>query len=271
MRRANVPFTYTLIFALLLIAQCLLMVTPSWAYIVVLKDGEQINTTKKYELRGDQVILALQSGTTASYDASDVDFPKTEEVNKGVNLSKARLIEGSQSEQLQEGPNFENSEMSLSELVADRPVGLALPERKLRTPGAAAGGERELPTTAAGFVDLTRMRRDQISNEALLTDLTVFFKGIGHDGARVYVGTKDDRPMVELVAASEASVFKSLRDTANGLLQVGPKHGLSGIDLLLTSDTQVRAGQFSLTVEQAEQLASGGIEPQAFFLRYVEF
>lgn len=271
MRRANTPLFRPLILALICTAHWLFLATASWAYIVILKDGEQITTTKEYELRGDQVILTLQSGTTASYDASDVDFAKTKEVNTGVNLSKARLIDGDSSKQLEEGDNFEDSDMSLAELVADRPVGLALPERRQRATSEVSSDQSQLPRTPAGFIDFMRMPRVRLVEEPLLTDLTLFFKGLGHESARFYKGTADDRPLVELTAASEASVFRSIRDAANGLLQIGVKNGQVGLDVLLMSESQVRAGQFSLTTEQAEELASGNIEPQAFFLRYVEF
>jgi hypothetical protein len=76
-----------------------------------------------------------------------------------------------------------------------------------------------------------------------------------------------------VVAASEASVFKAMKDVANCLLQLEqrfPKK-LESIELYLTADGKLPAGQFTLTSELANQLASGRTEPASFFVRYVEF
>lgn len=245
---------------------------PATAYVVILKDGEQITTSGKYERQGDMVILTLPNGTTASYPASDIDFAKTDEVNTGQNLSNARLIEGRKTKQLAEETVFERSRKSFADLVSERSEGgLALPEQSRREEKVNAD-EPALPRTEAGFVDLVEMRRDPFPDEELSGEIVRYMRSQGAQDVRVYRGTSDGRPLVEVVATSEASVFKAVRDSANCLVQArGKFSALSGFDLLLVTENQILAGQFSLTPELANELVTGKIEPQSFFLRYVEF
>ncbi|MCG8455948.1 MAG: hypothetical protein MI919_06660 [Holophagales bacterium] len=264
-----------LILAAVLAVGLSLAPAPAEAYVVVLEDGTQITTAKAPVRQGDQVILTLQNGNEVSYPAADIDFAKTEEVNTGVNLSNARLLEAGNTRQIDRNEPVDDGEKTFAELVAERSGGdLALPQNQAR-PDAREIEEiawQNLPKTPAGFVDFMNMRRDPFPDEAVTTELVRYLRGQGNEEVRVFVGTQDSRPMVEILAGSEASVFKALRDSANCLLQLTERFpGVSGLDLLLLTETQVRAGQFSLDPEQASLLATGRIEPPAFFLRYVEF
>ncbi|MEO1365716.1 MAG: hypothetical protein AAFX50_00975, partial [Acidobacteriota bacterium] len=68
-----------------------LLASPCAAFLVILKDGKQITAAERYERQGDMVILTLPNGTKASYPAADIDFEKTDDINRGRNLSNARL------------------------------------------------------------------------------------------------------------------------------------------------------------------------------------
>ena len=252
-----------------------LMPAPAAAYVVVLKDGTQITTAKAPDRQGDQVILTLQNGNEVSYPASDIDFGKTEEVNAGVNLSNARLLEAGQTRQLDRNETLDVKETTFAELVARRSGGdLARPQKQARPE------EREieelawqrLPKTPAGIVDFLNLRRESYPDEAVTTEVVRYLRSQGNEEVRVYQGTSEARPMVEILAGSEAAVFKALRDSANCLLQLTDRFpGVTGFDLLLVTDNQVRAGQFTLDPDQASLLATGRLEPPSFFLRYVEF
>ncbi len=78
---------------LLALACGALLAVPASAYIVILKNGSQITTAKKYEVQGDKVLLTLANGNTASYRASDIDFAKTDEVNRFGTLNNSTLLE----------------------------------------------------------------------------------------------------------------------------------------------------------------------------------
>ncbi|MEM8996678.1 MAG: hypothetical protein AAGF23_17970, partial [Acidobacteriota bacterium] len=240
------------------------LASPSAAFLVILKDGEQITAAERYERQGDMVILTLPNGTKASYPAADIDFEKTDDVNRGRNLSNARLIEGREAKQLDKESRFEKSQKSFSELVNQRTAGggLALPEQSRREAEGQSGEIESLPKTAAGFVDLKTIRRDPLDDEALATEITRYMRSQGAQDVRVYRGTGEGRPLVEVVATSEASVFKAVRDSANCLVQLrGKFSSLTAFDLLLLTENQILAGQFSLTPELANELVTGKIEP----------
>ncbi|MEM6796735.1 MAG: hypothetical protein AAF725_22370 [Acidobacteriota bacterium] len=259
----------------LLVGWAILAASPAWSFIVILKDGEQITASKEYKRDGEMVIITLQNGTEASYPAADIDFEKTDRINKGRNLSNARLIDGGEAQQLDKSARFEDEEKTLADLVSEGSSrgGLALPEQALRErPAAEADALANLPKTSAGFVDLIRLRRDSLGDEALANEIQQYLRSQGTEDARVYRGTSEGRPLLEINTASEASVFKALRDVANCLVQVrGRFDQLEAFDVLLLSGPRLRAGQFSLTPELANELVTGGLEPPEFFLSYVEF
>lgn len=257
----------------LVLAALLAMVfasAPLLAYIVVLKDGTQITTSTKYERQGDSVILTLMSGTRTEYPASDIDFARTDELNDGVNFSNARVLENGTAQRIDRNVPTETDEKSFAELVSERSGGgLALPAQSRRPEETEAAPEKQLPRTTAGFVDFKALRRAPFADDDMTSEIIRYLRGQGHDSVRVYQGTAGDRPLVEITTASEASVFKALRDAANCLVQKDER--LSGIDLLLLGTDSNRAGQFSLDREMASNLASGQIEPSEFFLAFVEF
>ncbi|MEM8931569.1 MAG: hypothetical protein AAGE94_10355 [Acidobacteriota bacterium] len=246
-----------------------LIAGPAWSYVVILKDGEQISVDGEPERRGDNMILTLPNGNQVSYPVSDIDLAKTEELNAGSRLSNARILETGNAQTNRNEPPPERRP-TLADLVGNRPGGsIALPDQAERS-GAAAGPQH--PTTGAGFIDFAAMKRLPYAQDDIAADLMLYLRGQGHEEVRIYQGTDSVRPLVEITAASEASVFKALRDSANGLLQVGQRHtSLDVIELLLVTEAQVRAGQFTLTEPLASQLATGQIQPPTFFLRYVEF
>ncbi len=254
-------------FGAALIAVLLLMASPASGYIVFLKDGSQIQTKEKYRIEGDMAILILPSGTPASYHASEIDIKKTEEVNV-VDYGTATLIEGlNKQTRLAKDTRFEE-ESRFGEYIAGR--NLALPEVRKRV---AATPEDQLPMTRAGFVDLMAFRRSPYPSAEITGEVLGYLKGQGIDRVRIFQGTETDRPLIEIVAASEASVFKAIKDSANGLVQIHESFPelVTAFELVLMTESQDRAGQFVLTPDLADLLVSGKLSVPQFFLRFVEF
>ncbi|MEM9556651.1 MAG: hypothetical protein AAGC60_20495 [Acidobacteriota bacterium] len=249
----------------------LLSAGPLLGYVVVLKDGSQITTQKAPTVDGERVILVLQNGTQAFYRASEVDFEKTEALNADANLSNARVLEGFRSGAELDKPEPPEEAPSFAELASRRQQ-LTLPDRQ-RRPERADDPAIELPYTRAGFIDLLSMERQPLGDDAVVTDIQSYLKSQGHEDIRVWAGSAADRPFIELTAASEASVFKGLKDVANCLVQMRDRHpnAVSSFDLLMLTDARVRAGQFTLTAEMANLLATDQMEPPDFFVQYVEF
>ena len=257
---------------LVLLLALSLMAAPAWSYIVVLSDGEQISTDGEPVRQGDQLILTLPNGNQVSYPAADIDFAKTKELNAGSRLSNARVLQSRDPDAAERERDKPEQRRSLADLVGDRPGGtIALPQRPTDAREDVASGP-QLPKTGAGFVDFAAMKRLPYAQDDVAADLMLYLKGQGHEDVRIFQGTVPTRPLVEIAAASEASVFKAMRDAANGLLQVGQRHpSFDVMELLLVTEAQVRAGQFTLTESLASQLATGEVQAPTFFLRYVEF
>lgn len=253
---------------LALLALLLVVAAPASGYIVFLKDGSQIQTKEKYRIEGDKAILILPSGTPASYDASEIDIEKTEKINV-VDYGTATLLEDLKEppKQLPKGARFEE-EGRFGEYISGR--NLALPEVRKRQ---AATPTDQLPTTRAGFIDLMAFRRSPYPSAEVTAEVLGYLKGQGTDRVRIYQGTETDRPLIEIVAASEASAFKAIKDSANGLVQIHQNFPelVTAFELVLMTESQDRAGQFVLTPDLAELLVSEKLNVSQFFLRFVEF
>lgn len=264
---------------LVIVLLSVLAAAPALAYTVFLKDGTKIITREKYRIDGERAILTLPSGTETFYQASEIDVAKTDEFNQ-IDYGTARVIEGSKTRTLATDESLDE-EATLSDLLNRRErTPLAMPDNPQRSPddrqpGAADQAEfaASVPRTKAGFADLFEMDRDPYPKPTILGEVMRYLKGQGWDNVRIYRGTRLDRPLVEMVAASEASVFKAIKDAANGLVQLHERFpkDVAAFELLLMTDNQLRAGQFTLTPDLANMLVTDELDAASFFLRYVEF
>ncbi len=258
-------------------ALSVLVALPALAYTVFLKDGTQIVTREKYRIEGDRAILTLPSGTETFYSASEIDVARTDEFNK-VDYGTAMVIEGRKTRTMAEDELLDEK-VTLTDLLSQRERTLGRREPPPQpevapTPEEIAAGElSSIPRTKAGYVDFFQLPRDPYPKATILSEVMRYLKGQGWDDVRLYRGTNLDRPLVEIVAASEASVFKAMKDAANGLVQIHERfpEDVGAFELLLLTDSQVRAGQFTLTPELANMLVTEELDASSFFLRYVEF
>lgn len=247
----------------------LVVATPTWAYIVCLKDGSQIVTKEKYRVEGDKAYLILPSGTQTSMDLAEIDVAKTEELNK-VDLGTARVLEGVGTKTTPEPVDSEVPQETLGNLLGGR-AGLSMPPVRKRQ--QATNSADEIPLTKAGFVDLMKLQREPYTDSQITTELLQYLKGQGVEEVKIYQGTAADSPLIEVVTNSEASVFKALKDCANALVQM---HGrfperVGALEVLMVTESQVRAGQFVLTPALANLLATGAVKEATFFCSHVQF
>ncbi len=255
-------------FAIALIV--LVVATPTWAYIVYLKDGSEIVIKEKYRVVGEKAFLILPSGTETSINVSEIDVAKTDERNK-VDLGTARVLDGLGPRTTPEPADPVLERDTLGDVLGGR-AGLSLPEVRKRQQVANTEIE-ELPLTAAGFVDLMQLIRNPYTDPEITTELLQYLKGQGVDEVKIYQGTAADSPLIEIVTNSEASVFKVLKDCANALVQM---HGrfpnrVGALEVLMVTGSQVRAGQFVLTPAMANLLVTDAIDAPTFFCRHVQF
>ncbi|HMB52750.1 MAG TPA: hypothetical protein VKU40_05500, partial [Thermoanaerobaculia bacterium] len=60
----------------------LLAALPAAAYTIYLKDGSRMIARDKYEIKGDQAVFVLQSGTRTTIDLDEIDVARTEKANE---------------------------------------------------------------------------------------------------------------------------------------------------------------------------------------------
>ncbi|MGH9361162.1 MAG: hypothetical protein ACRD2T_04540, partial [Thermoanaerobaculia bacterium] len=127
--------------------------------------------------------------------------------------------------------------------------------------------------TGAGYQDFMTRSRQPFANLEVAAELLELYRGRGVEEVQVFAGTRGDRPFVELTTNSEASVLQALNASADALVQLRRRFPakVAALELLMTTPARERAGQFVLTPEMADELASKKVEVTAFFVRNVQF
>lgn len=242
-----------------------LFTAPAWGYVVFLKDGTQIITREKYRRDGERVYLILQSGVETFIDASEVDFARTDKLNE-ENIGMVRVIEGGVDTVV-----VEEEEPDRQPTLRDLAGGtrLAAPE----SPEVVRPRQRQLPQTKAGFVDLWSFERQTYANAELTDELSRYLASQGVEGFQIFRGTGERRVLLQMTANSESAVFKGLRDAAAALVQAQTRFPdrIAVLELVMSTESGKRAGQFVLTRELADQLLAGAVDPPTFFYRHVQF
>jgi len=245
--------------------------SPLFAYKVVLKDGSAVVAKEKYRLSGTRAVITLPNGTQTFVEASQIDVAKTEEANR-VDYGTAMVIEGSQVKPA--GPAAAApKERTLADLIESRrrqSRDLAAPRREVRRDARQAEGS--LGKTRAGYLDLQTLPRRPFAQLDAAAELQQFFRGKGIEEVEVYQGSEPDRPLIEVVASSEAGVFRALAVAANALLRIRDAHPRVGsLELLMATPAKERAGQFVITPQNAADLVAKNVEISAFYLSNVQF
>jgi hypothetical protein len=117
------------------------------------------------------------------------------------------------------------------------------------------------------------MPRTPYADAAIASELRQFFLGQKAEAVEVYQGSQAGRPLVVVTTSSEGSVFRALAAGANALLQLRDRfpQKVQGLELLMVTPAQERAGQFVLTPEMAEDLVAKRVNLISFFLDNVQF
>ena len=240
------------------------LTTPIWGYVVLLKDGTQIITREKYRREGNKVYLILPSGTETFIDASEVDFAKTEELNK-TNVGQVKVIEQGETV-IEEGEDDSPQQQSLRDLAGR--TSLALPQTQ-----ATPDREAAVPLTKAGFVDLWSFNRNVHPDFELTDEIGRHLAGQGVEDYKLYQGTAEGHVLLELTATHEGAVFEGIRNAASALIHAQSQFPdrIEVLELVMSTDTEQRAGQFMLTRDLANKYLSGAVDQSTFFTRFVQF
>lgn len=239
-------------------------------YLVYLKDGSTIAAKEKYKVDKGKAIITLLSGAQSFLPLDQVDVAKTDEANRD-GYGKAVILPGSPRDVVPVPAGKSAKDRTLEDLIKARGAAPRELPAARRDKNEAAQGR--MSKTRAGFNDLSTLPQKPYANAEVATELQQFFHSQGLEEVEIFEGTQGDRPLLNITANSEGSVFKALGASANALLRVRDRFPgkVGALELLLTMPSRERAGQFVLTPEQASELAAKKTDLTAFFVRNVQF
>jgi hypothetical protein len=266
MRSLRLPALFVL-FALTA-ASCLFAASTT-GYTIILKDGGTIVAKEKYKVVNGRAIIIQLNGIQTFVRADQIDVAKTDAANR-EGYGSAVVLPGSPQD-VGTPVAQPKKDTTLADLItakAASPRDLA-PKRRDKTEAIPG----RLSKTKAGYFDFATLPRKPFARVEVTAELQQFFHGQGIDEVEVFEGTQPDRPFLEITTNSEGSVFKALGAAANALLhnREGSAAKVPALEILLTTPSRERAGQFLLTPEMAADLAAKKVDVTAFFTRNVQF
>ncbi len=224
-------------------------------YIVVLKNGQRIVAAAPIEIQGKLALITLPSGTVTSLPLAQVDLVATERYNQ-LGLGGALVLEGVGEQTPTPTPTPEPSLGSLARL------------RGIARPSPPPGTPTPTPTPSI------TLRPAPYPDPRVTEAFTSFFEQKHLYLYKTSVGTRPDAFFVQVVTDSEREVFHALTTVAEAfalIRQLDPKLAPRVVELQLVTSVNKPAGTFRLTPELAEQLASGKVQVERFYIEHVIF
>lgn len=238
---------------------------PAAAYTIYLKDGSRIVAREKYTVDGDRAIITLESGTQTFLAFAEIDVPRTDAANE-TNLGGALVFDdGKFVDRSEVEIETDDSPSTLGDLIDRGTATMRGPDR----PEPAAEESSTIPGLREPTADV---KLQPLRDIELSAALKAAFTERGVAGASTFQGS-GSRPLVELPADSEASVFRNLEVAADVLLAMQEQHPgeLEVLEVLMLTSNKQRAGEFALTPAMAQSIASKSVELSTFFVRNVRF
>jgi hypothetical protein len=240
--------------------------SSAFAYTVVLKDGTTMVAQEKYEVHGDQALITLLNGSQTVIDAKEIDTGKTEEANSGPVLGDAVVLTDRGVERLRAATADPERQRTLQDLIQERQAA------KRNAKESTRASDLQVRSTAGGHPDFTSLRRLPLDSDAMTASLGELLVAGGIDRFRVYRGTQPSHVFIELVAGNDDEVFAALESLAQITMDVRQRYPeIEGLEVLMTSTSRSRAGQFLLTPQNAPLLVNHRMTPADFFLEYVQY
>lgn len=230
-------------------------VAAAGGYVVILKNGSKIRTREPLQIKGRQAILTLPNGTMTSLPLDQVDLVETERYNQ-LGLGDAIVMEGVGVGTPAPTP------------TPTRPLGAT---GKLRDLGVSLGRQTTPTPTPTPSIGL---KAAKYPNDQVTEAFTNLFDQKHLYLYKTSVGTRPDAFFVQVITDSQREVFHALKTVAEAyalIHELEPKMSPRVLELQLVTSVNKPAGTFRITPEQANQLASGQVSPEEFYLKHVIF
>ena len=246
-----------------------LVAGPVLAYTVYLKDGSTLLARSKYEIQGSKAIITLQNGTQTFIEASELDIPRCERENQ-VDYGVALILEDGKFQQRMVTKDAPREETLVELARRSRAKAGQAPSNRAQS---RKSGPQDLPKTLAGHNDLYSLSRTPYRNLNVADAIRDIFMKQKLEGVSLSQGTSADRPLLSVTANSEGSVFQCLKTAAAALLLTSRNYpdDIRALELILSTSSKQKSGQFVLTPELATELLAKNTEISTFFVKHVQF
>ncbi len=226
-------------------------------YVVILKNGQRIPAREPMKIMGQQVFVTLMTGTVTAVPLTMVDIIATQRYNK-LGLGSALTID----------------ELDIN------PAPIATPTPKVPLGSIVrldAGRQPVLGTTTTPTPTPTPgIKLQDVPYPDPKVDKA--FRTI-FDNRKLYlfrtsVGTRPGYFFVQAITDSEKEVFHTLKVVAEAFAMIAELHpeiAPAAVELEMITTSNKPAGTFRLTAEQAEELRSGKVSPEQFYVTHVIF
>lgn len=244
--------------ALTLAAAIALVSTQAFAtYYVVLKDGTRYKAKSKWTVSKGKAVIQLESGGSVAVNASDIDVPLTDKVNK-LGLGDVGFIA---QESAQPAPAVSSKQPSLGDAIRlRRPTS----QPSTPTPAAPASG-------AAAAAPAVTQKGGQLDAE-VLNKFERAFENVGIFEHKV-VSTGANSLRADLTADSEDKVFNALSATAFLMVRNAgvEKASIDVCEIFMKTTTGGSSGRFQMTRADAEAIDKKVMSIPDYFVRKVIF
>lgn len=224
-------------------------------YVVLLRNGERIVARQKYVVKGSMALVTLQNGTLTSVPLSQIDLAATEKLN-ARNLGDAVPLDW--------------VDQTGKTIATPTPTPSVARLGHINKELAEPRGSLVKPTPTPGITLRTQAYPDKRVNEAFCQGLETYHLYL----YRTSEGTHPDYYFMEIQVNGQPEVLRALQavtTTYHALFVDAPARAPKRVEIQMLSDSGREAGLFRLTPEDAEQLATGKVTAQDFFVQHVIF
>ena len=226
-------------------------------YVVILKNKQKIRASKPMKIVGKQVFITLSTGTMTAIPLNMVDIIATERYNK-MGFGNALAIEGLD--------------------FSGTPVPTPTPEVPLGSIVSIHAGTRpELGSSATPTPTPTpgiKLQTAPYPNKNVDEAFKQIFDANNLYLYRTSIGTRPNYYFVQAITDSEREVFHALTTVckAYGMIRkLHPELAPAAVELEMKTTSGKAAGTFRLSPDDIQEINSGKISPEQFYVSHVIF
>jgi len=229
----------------------------SKGYVVILKNKQKIRAREPMQIVGKQVFITLVTGTMTAIPLEMVDIIATERYNK-LGFGSALMVEG-----------LDFSGTPAPTPTPKVPLG-SIVSIHADTEAVLGSSSTPTPSPTPGI----KLQMAPYPNK----NVDEAFKQVFDEGHlylyRTSVGTQPNYFFVQAITDSEREVFLALKVVCKAfavIRKLNPELAPKAVELEMKTTSGKAAGTFRLTPEMAEELNSGKVAPEQFYVTHVIF